>query len=280
MNSIRFHWSQPTFESSRGDFIRLCHEAENAGLESIHVPGGGSLTDALAMALAAGKGTSRIRFRIGWDAAGVLATLTGRELIETWEALNGRLIVHMILGNSEPRTNGHPARAGDFLDNCRELFPNGSAPAFDVEGETADAAFLAIKHADCLWRLPCRPQQVYADALPVLHFGKDVGLHCAAIARETRDQALEAAARLSPQLEDKTSWVTPNLWIGKLAGWSDSIAVFAGTSEEIARELFVFKKNSIYQFMIRSWPDNLELSNFCARVIPLVRALEKETCGA
>ena len=280
MNSIRFHWSAPTFEASRGDFIRLCHEAENAGLESIHVPAAGSLTDALALAVAAGAETPRIRFRVGWDAASVLATLTGLELIKTWESLKGRIIIHMILGNSETRVNDDAARAADFLDNCRQLFPNGPVPGFDVEGETAEAAVLAIKHGDCLWRLPGRQQQVYADALPVLHFGKDVGLHCAAIARETREQALEAAACLSIQLEDKASWITSSLWIGKLAGWSDPIAVFAGTFEEVARELFVFKKNSIYQFLIRSWHDNKELSNFCARVIPLVRALEKEPRSA
>jgi hypothetical protein len=45
-----------------------------------------------------------------------------------------------------------------------------------IEGDSADAAVLAIKHADCLILSPRSPEQMHADALPVLHLGKQVGM--------------------------------------------------------------------------------------------------------
>lgn len=46
-----------------------------------------------------------------------------------------------------------------------------------IEGDSAEAAVLAVKHADCLILSPRSPEQMYADALPVLHLGKQVGVH-------------------------------------------------------------------------------------------------------
>jgi hypothetical protein len=46
-----------------------------------------------------------------------------------------------------------------------------------IEGDSAEAAVLAIKHADCLILSPRSPEQMYADALPILHLGKQVGVH-------------------------------------------------------------------------------------------------------
>ncbi|HEV2687746.1 MAG TPA: hypothetical protein VGV35_04305, partial [Bryobacteraceae bacterium] len=234
-----------------GEFIRICRDAEAAGIESVHVPIASPLSDALALATAAGTEVPHVGFRIGWHFDGVLASLVGRELKKAWETLGGRLIIHMSLGGDEPAVNGNYLSAGEFIANCRRLFTESEAPRFDVEGQTAEAAFLAIKHGDCLWRLPNRPNQVYADALPVLHFGKEAGLIASVIARETREEAVDAAPTPLPEH-----------------------AAVIGSFDEVARTIHGFKKNGISQFLIRELPGGPEMVCFGARVLPLIRAIE------
>ncbi len=270
---LRFHWSPPPEECSpdAARFIGLCRSAESLGVESVHVPLAASLSDALALAIAAGMETAQVRFRIGWDFPAVVASLRGHDMKNAWTALPNRLVFHFRSEETE--------RAGEFLSNCRALFHESKTPAFDVEGETAGAAFLAIKQADCLWRLPNRVNQVYADALPVLHFGKEVGLVSAVITRETRQDALDAAATLLPdhaveRLDDPSVWITPHLWIGTLPGGSEKTAALVGSFEEIARAILDFKRNGISQFRVRGWRDWQEMVCFGTGVMPLVRVTE------
>ena len=174
-------------------------------------------------------------------------------------------------------------RPGAFLANCRGTIRSIRNAGIRCR-ETAGAAFLAIKQADCLWRLPNRVNQVYADALPVLHFGKEVGLASAVIARETRPEALDAAAYLLPEhavehLDDPAVWITPHLWTGTVPGRSGKTAALVGSFEEIASSIVEFKRNGISQFLVRGvpgWqgPDRQEMACFGTRVMPLVRAME------
>jgi alkanesulfonate monooxygenase len=156
------------------------------------------------------------------------------------------------------------------------LLELSEAPEIHVEGQTAEAAFFAIKHADCLWRLPSRPNQVYADALPVLHFGKETGLVSSIIARATRQEALDAAAILLPEfrdsVDDPASWITPYLWTGGVPGR----VTMLGSFEELAEAIYGFKQNGISQFLFRGWPDGGEMAHFGNGVLPLVRKFERE----
>lgn len=259
-------------------FVDLCRSVESQGIESIHVPLANSLSDALTLAIAAGMETAQVKFRIGWNFPAVLASLRGHDMKNAWAALPNRLVFHLHFGHSDFCTE-ETEQAGEFITNCRALFHESKAPAFEVEGETAEAAFLAIKHSDCLWRLPNRVNQVYADALPVLHFGKEVGLVSAVITRETRQEAFEAAATLLPEhaverLDDRTVWITPHLWIGMLPGGSEKTAALVGSFEEVARAILEFKRNGISQFRVRGSRESQEMACFGARVIPLVRAME------
>jgi hypothetical protein len=269
---IRFHWSRRRDGNSDGvdEFVRFCHDAEAVGVESVHVPIESSLSDALALARAAGKHASSVRFRIGWDFGGVLASLSGRELLTTWDALQGRLIVHMSFAKAEPAINGDTPAASEFIANCRALFGKSQVPQFDVQGETAEAAFLAIKHGDCLWRSPDRPRQVFADALPVLHFGKEVGMFASIIARNSREEALDAAATLLQEHTMHGSYV----WIGRTAGSPNTTPALVGSFEWVARAIHEFKASGISQFLIREWPGRREMTCFGSRILPLVRALE------
>src|SRR6266571_1792668 len=91
---IRFHWSPYPHESSSDAalFIDLCRRAEAAGVESVHVPVANPLSHAFALATLAGMETAHVRFRIGWDFEGILASLFGHEMKRACAALRGRLI--------------------------------------------------------------------------------------------------------------------------------------------------------------------------------------------
>lgn len=279
--SIQFHWSPLPDKCSRdaAQFVDLCRCAEASGFESVHVPVASDLSDALALAIAAGVETNHIKFRIGWNFEEVLRSLFGRKMKEAWVTLQGRLIFHMNFDSEDAARNGRLEQATEFMTNCRCLFDQLEVPEFDIEGETAEAAFLAIKHANRLWRLANRPDQIYADALPVLHFGKRVGLLSSVIARETQQEALDVAATLLPSnfvehREDPSSWPTPYLWRGLFSGWPGKSAAFVGSFEEVARSIHGFKKKGILQFLIREWSDKQEMFCSGARVLSLVREME------
>src|SRR5262249_15247819 len=97
-----------------------------------------------------------------------------------------------------------------------------------------------------------RPDQVYADALPVLHLGKEVGLVATVVARPTREEAREAAA--------------------DLAGRRD---VLAGSFEEVAESILAFQRKGILQFLIRGLPERDFVTSFGAGVLPIVRQQER-----
>jgi hypothetical protein len=176
--SVRFHWRPGASEPSNPDsFPAIYRAAENAGLDSIEVPG--EMAKALALARDAAKETSCVKFRI--RCAG-----STTEIGIAWAELRGRIILHFALAEVELD------RAATAIAQYREL----GVDEIDVEGDSAQAAFLAIQQADCLWRRPGRPDQVYADALPVLHFGKDAGL-VIAIAGQVKSLPAFAAKGIS-----------------------------------------------------------------------------------
>jgi alkanesulfonate monooxygenase SsuD/methylene tetrahydromethanopterin reductase-like flavin-dependent oxidoreductase (luciferase family) len=276
-HSLRFHWSACASDEPVA-FLPICRDAERLGLESVHIPIATPLPDALALAVSAGRETERIRFRVGCDFNRILASLTGRELKIATEALGSRLIIHMAFDVEDSARNASFLSAGEFIANCRKLFPNGQAPQFDVEGEAPEAAFLAIKHADCLWRWAQSPNQAYADALPVLHFGKNAGLITLVIARQTRAQALESAVGFLPEINIEPASnpafeVTPDLQ-ANIISTGGAKAAIVGSCEGVARTIHGFKKHGILHFLLRDRPGYQDIAGFGERVLPLIRAIE------
>jgi len=231
-----------------------------------------------------GQETTRVRFRVGCNFRGILASLSGCELKKAWETLGTRLIIHIIFDGDELTRNGGLLSVTEFIANCRKLFQESHTPQFDVEGTSSEAAFLAIKQADCLWRCPDRPNQVYADALPVLHFGREVGLVSFVVARETRAEALEFAATLLSgdcveRLANPACWITSDLWTGTLRGCEEERVLLLGSFEQVAHAIYGFKKSGISQFLIREGPCQKEMTYFGERVLPLIRAIESGRAG-
>jgi hypothetical protein len=218
---LRFHWSpaQPTRDISA--FVECCRNAERAGMESIDADP--------AVALEAASETS-VALRVPYDTR--LAGLPAGRLIVRW-----------------PIEHADVAAVGLAMARCREELPG--AP-IDVEGDTADAAWLAIQHADRLFRCADRLDQAYADALPVLHMGTEVGLSAFVIARSTRDEAVEAA--------------------GDLFGVR---GVLTGSFAGIAEALDAYRRKGISDILLRGRPGHDDLEAFAEGVLPRVRELEQ-----
>jgi alkanesulfonate monooxygenase SsuD/methylene tetrahydromethanopterin reductase-like flavin-dependent oxidoreductase (luciferase family) len=273
--ALQVHWSSASCapQPELDDFLRLARLAEQCGLDSVHVPLHTSLSQALEWAVSAAVETSRVSFRVGADFACMLQNPRGETLLQAAKAMSGRLTLHILLGgNEEP-----PNAAREFVTNLQALFPAGDAPRFDVEGQSAEAAFLAIQRGDCLWRLPDVPDQIYADALPVLHFGKQVGMTAHVIARESRAQAHDAALELLPgtcaeHWQDTKAWRGPHIWSSE----SQGTAVIVGSYDGVADVLQGFKACGITQLLVRERQWGHEFERFTEEVLPRLRLLESK----
>lgn len=276
---MRVHWSVQCggapCEFER--FAEDCNAAQAAGAESIEVPVCSTVSTALEWAVAAGSVCGNMRFRVGADFACLLDTLRGRDLAAAASALGGRLIMYLRIVDSCERGSASFCSAEEFLRNLRAACSKSCAPQFDVVGDSAAAAYLAIKQADCLWRTADRSAQAFADALPVFHFGKEVGLHCTVIARETREQAVDAAARILPERpagapEEQACWMTPALW-RRIEPEEDEAMVSAmiGSYSEVAEAISGYGKNGISQFLVRTPEESSQLSRLTSRILPLLQ---------
>jgi hypothetical protein len=280
---LHIHWStassapQPEFL----EFLRVARLAEAGGLASVHVPLYTSPSQALQWATAAEM--SRISFRIGANFARTLEDLRGETLLKAARELPGRIILHILFPEKEDSALTLNA-AKEFIANLRALIPVAEAPRFDVEGQSAAAAFLAIQRGDCLWRLPDTAEQIYADALPVLHFGKYVGMTAYVIARETREHAHDIAPDLLPgpcaePWHDANTWNSPHLWSS--AGLAaEGTAAIVGSYDEVAAVLHSFKACGITQVMLRELRWGCELGCLTDEVLPRLRTLESKQKAA
>jgi hypothetical protein len=282
---LHIHWSIPSSapQPEFPEFLRVARLAEAGGLASVQVPLYTSPTQALQWAGATAAEMSGISFRIGAEFARTLEDLRGEPLLKAASELPGRIILHILFPEDEDSLLTLNA-AKEFVANLRTLFPVAQAPRFDVEGQSAAAAFLAIQRGDCLWRLPHTAEQIYADALPVLHFGKHVGMTAYVIARETREHAHDLAPDLLPgpcaeHWHDANGWNSPHVWSSAGLG-TEGTAAIVGSYDEVAAVLHSFKACGITQVMLRELRWGRELGCFTDEVLPRLRALESKQKAA
>jgi hypothetical protein len=210
---LRFHWSSEDRTP-----------VEWAGMESMVAD---SMEEAERLAAA-----TNLAFRIPYDDRLISGRLDPRRLIVSWK------IAHADVDATAAA-----------MARCRAIFPGA---AIEVEGDTTDAAWIAIKHADRLFRLADRLEQAYADALPVMHMGVEVGLTAFVIARRTRDEAVDAA--------------------GELFG---TRGVLAGSFAGVAEALAAYGRKGISHILIRHRPGHDDLTAFAEGVLPRVREWEQ-----
>jgi len=273
--ALSFHWFDDALPASQSadHFLTLCSDCEHLGFDSVYVPVVDDLSRALQLALLAAPENPRLKFRIGGNFEHILSSLTGRDLVDASQVLGSRLVVHMSFceGAPEPDLNERRkfAAAAEFLVNCCNLFPAQQAPQFDIQGESSQAAILAIKHADCLWRRAQIPRQVHADALPVLHFGKQTGLVFDIITRTSQQDALDSLQHLMPDL-DVTS--LPATAAGIITHHPNRPPVLVGSFSHVARMLSEFNAAGISHCMIGSLGRWDEAAIFAEHVLPLIRS--------
>ena len=244
------------------------------------IPSAPAVADAIALTRAAAGTVPDVRFRFTCPTPASLdAALADARLKEAGVALGRRLILHVKIDHDDGMRDDALASAAASLESCRRLFADQPAPELDVEGQAAEAAFLAIKHADRLWRRPAKSTTVDGDAWPVLHFGAEVGLVASLVARETRDEALAAAARLLPDAgelaNDSESWASTSVWAGGGVAPHARTAVLIGSFTEVAEMIERFTRGGVSSFLIRGWGvedvDDREMAIMGAHVLPLVR---------
>lgn len=254
----------------------VSRQAEECGFESVVVRADLNSQAFLVSLAAANKTSRKIKFLLQCNTK----LVPKRNLLQQVNTLTGlqagRVAIYLPIdqdGNPFCAEGASPeeydSSVRDFLHECSTL-PE-PRPEIFVEGDSAEAAELAIKFADCLWLKPKRPEQLYSDALPVLHMGKEVGLRALLIARETAEEARAIAAELLPSGECKDT--ESCIWTGAPSlQYQDGLAM-AGSYVEVAEALMRYKANGVSQFLFSGPPDQ-QLAHFAAGILPAVRRLE------
>jgi hypothetical protein len=282
-----FHWGAPADPSwcEPARFIDACRRAEAAGFASVDAPAEQGLVGAVGLAAAAVDATRDIRVRLTCPSAAALGVaLADARVTRACKALGSRLILHVKMDADRDVTDEGLADAGAALASWRSLFVDAEAPQIDVEGQSAEAAFLAIRHADRLWRPPDRSTRVDGDAWPILHFGTHVGLVASLVARKTRSEALAAAAALlrREDLEDDgASWTAPCVWAGHPSAPDPRAPVLIGSFDELVRAIQRFERGGISSLLIRGWGvhdiDDREMGIIASNIVPVVRTASEPT---
>ena len=182
LNGIDFHCGRmdPEKPPDYNCWLEHCRAAESAGFRSAELQVVDSWRNALALAVEGAANVSNLKFRISCPIDRAIQSHPP----EIPTALDGRLILNFSYPDDDDALDERYRLSCEFLVSC------GTSRRFEIhiEGESTAAAFLAIKHADCLWRLARPAGPFRADALPIQHFGKQVGvIRCLAGSESAED---------------------------------------------------------------------------------------------
>jgi alkanesulfonate monooxygenase len=183
-----------------------------------------------------------------------------------------------------------------FVSDCR------SSPEIFLGGNSPQAEALAVRHADCLWRLADTPERLRPGVRPIVEAGTEVGLLVSIIARPTRREAVDAARALvdslgsQPQQAQRefqhrsdsvafrgtferaahaeSGWLGPCLWGGAVPYLGAPALALVGSADEVAASILEYERIGITQFLFMGWPDVEEMTFFSEAILPLVRAGE------
>ena len=152
-------------------------------------------------------------------------------------------------------------------------------------------------------RMADTPLNVAREAAPVIAAGREAGLRCAIICRESRDEAIAAAYALVARLDRKAgdrarelafreasdsvcvktshelaedAWPTPFLWTGAIPTHGPAAAAIVGSPVDVAAAIVEYERAGVSQFIFSGWPKTQEMRFFGDRVLPLVRRAEPE----
>jgi alkanesulfonate monooxygenase len=317
---------------------RFCRHAEECGIESLLTAFGFHRPDPLVLAGALGALTSKIKFMCAARSGIASPTLFVQQVNTVAAVTGGRICLNIVAGHTpeEQRYYGdfllHDERyhrTDEFLAVCEAFWknegevdfdgkyyriekgklnipfmaPDRRAPEIFLGGNSELAERLAARYADCLWRLPDRPEVLRPRVAPLVAGGTEVGLLISLIVRPTHAQAVEAANAMLAELggqprrtheefakksdsvafrstyqlaeQGDSDWLTPTLWAGAVPYMGAPAMALVGDPEEVAEALLAYKAVGITQFLFMGWPDFDEMTIFSRDVLPLVRARER-----
>jgi alkanesulfonate monooxygenase SsuD/methylene tetrahydromethanopterin reductase-like flavin-dependent oxidoreductase (luciferase family) len=279
---LRFHWHPPENLLEADKLTAVSQHAEECGFESVVVPAALFSEKLLIPFAIVSKATKKIKFLAKCEFGSVPKRDLMQQISKILELAAAQAAIYLPFDRVGKSFCAEGATAEEYYSSIHEflreynLLPK-PRPEIFVEGASAEAAELAIKFADCLWLLPKRAEQIYSDALPVLHMGKEVGLHASLIARETAEEAHSVAAKLLPdgQTKDRESPESGScLSVGTPSQYCPDGIAFAGSFKEVAEALMSYKEKGISQFLFSGSPDQPEMAYFARGVLPIVRRLE------
>jgi alkanesulfonate monooxygenase len=316
---------------------QYCEMAEECGIESLLTAFGFHRPDPIVLASAIGMVTKKIKFMVAVR-SGICSPVSFVQQVNSVSAfINGRICLNVVAGHTpaEQRSYGdflqhdeRYQRSDEFLAVCRAFWQNQSpvnfkgkyyeiengtlntlfvggergAPEIFIGGNSSQAEQLAVKHGDCLWRLPEAPSELAPRVEKLRGQGIEIGLLVSIIARPSHDEAIDAAHSLVADLghvprkvhadfakrsdsvaftsvikmaDSGPEWITPYLWSGAVPYMGAPAIALVGSAEEIASAIMDYKRIGITQFLFMGWPDLEEMAFFSKSVLPLVRQKEQ-----
>ena len=323
--------------------VEFSRHAEDCGIESLLTAFGFHRPDPIVLASAVGMATRKIKFMVAVR-SGVFSPTVFVQQVNTVSAfLDGRICLNVVAGHTPAEQRGYGdfldhderyRRADEFLTICHALWEkngptnfqgqyyriengnlnipfvsgNQSRPEIYLGGNSALAEDLAIKHADCLWRMPDTPEALKPRIDLLRAKGIEVGLLVSVIARRTHEEAVQAATAIVKSVGDKprnthrefarrsdsvaftsvlhkaetggSEWLTPYLWMGAVPYLGAPSIALVGSADEVANGIMEYQRIGITQFLLMGWPDLEEMTFFSQEVLPIVRTREHEQAGA
>ncbi len=324
-------WSKlPNFEAQ----LALCKKAEECEIDSVLMAIGSGRPDPLLLSLMLGQKTKKLNFLMAIRPGLISPTYFVQQINTLSHLIDGRVHINIVSGRSpqELRYYGdflshdeRYQRTEEFLDICNAFWagegsvnfqgkfyqiengkldlpftsPEKNKPEIFVGGNSAIAAEIAGKYADCLWMFPDGKEQTKPQIKSLLNKGKEVGLVVSLIARPTQQNAEESARKLVSKFDDKarqaigefskktdsegfqsvfslseqeeSSWITPYLWTGAVPYLGSPAIALVGSYENIAKAIIEYKAIGITQFLFMGWPELEEMTHFYEGVMPLIK---------
>jgi alkanesulfonate monooxygenase len=315
--------------------VDFCRHSEACGIDSVLTAFGFHRADPIVLASALGMLTTKIKFMIAVR-SGICSPTALVQQVNTLSALtNGRVCLNVVGGHTPAEQRGYGdflshddryKRTDEFLTVCRAFWEgdgpvnfkgnyyhieNGRlntpfvasdrrSPEIFLGGSSPQAFGLAARHADCLWTLPRRPEELATRVKAVLESGTEVGILVSMVARPSRKEALSAAQAMLAEVGDRarkthqdfsrtsdsvaftstlalaeespSDWLTASLWTGAVPYLGAPAIALVGSYDEVAEGILEFTKVGVTQFLFLGWPDLPEMTAFNEEVRPRVLA--------
>jgi alkanesulfonate monooxygenase len=310
--------------------------AEACGIDSLLIDFGWAKPDPILLATALGLATTKVRFIIA-HRSGLMGPVTFVQQLNTLSAMIGdRFSLNIVAGHSPDEQRGYGdflahddryARTDEYLFICRALWADARDVTFEgkhyrveharlntpfistqrgfpetyIAGNSPPARRLGLTRGSCWMRLADVPDQVAAEAQPVLAAGGELGIRFQIVGRRTHAEAVEAAhaiaAAAGTKFDDQGAerrfitrsdsvsmhavdaladreWLRPWLWTGLVRTHGAAAMTLVGDPDELASALLEYARAGVSQFILSGWPKLEEMQFFGEHVLPRVRARE------